>query len=530
MKELNLIKLRVRFEEAQKLKHQVEKMYRDATALTFPNNDAYYDIDNDSINMKNGSLAIYNDLSVEVAETLANQMELSLFRAGDNWAMFSVPDALENEEAAMEARDVTKEVFNFIHESNFQLNISNCTADLIIGTTCLKLMVVAEGKEKKLIYKHLSLGRVYALENGLGQVDTVFYKLKGFTVPKLEDMIGSEIQDKEWVKHKVYENAQDTIFDIFECAFPNDQGGFTYCIVDEGFTTVLYQKELVYNPFIVARFKKRNDISVWGIGKAVERLSLIKTLQHFSKIKLRVTDQDSRPAYLVTTANGKPLDLDLNPGHYNFAPVNSQIMPLFSNIDHQKLDNYIFQLEDKLKQAFLIDGILETQMQNTYKTATEIQESNAKFLDKFATYASTISYELPKEILNRTYDLLKQEKMIKGFSSKKNRKKVLYLNSVTKNEKQKQVDILLQIAQTAIGIVGQENLVAGMKNDKILPWLVDKFSGDYDIFVSQEEAEANREEITEAKMAQEGAMNAPTGMAPGGGMVESQGIADSVGY
>ena len=496
----DIARIKVLFEEATKLKSDISTLYADALKLTFPTTNSFYDVDNATINSRDTSHFIYDDITIEVAESLANQMELSLTRAGDNWAGYDVSDPYDNYELSHEINEKVEEVFSHIHASNFQREVSAMYRDLIIGTAIIKVYVGKVEGKRQLIYKHYNLGRSCFLENALGKVDTFFYELPEYTVRQIESITGTKFSPEVIKKYSDPDGRLHKIKVLELCVPKADGNGYTYMFVDKGFETVFYKKDLNYQPFSVARYGKRNDISTWGVGKAIERLSLMRSIQHFAKTRLNVLDRDSRPAYMVTTSNNKQTELTIKPGAMLFSPVGTTITPLFTNVDLSQLSSDIEDLRAQLKQAFLVDGILEAQSANTYKTATEIQTANQKFIDKFATYASYIADELPRQIFEKTWHLLMDEGIVKKIKiPKSNPIKLYYNNPITISQKAKESDKMIQITKLAVGMIGQENLVAGMKNDRILPWLVEKLAGDKGLFNSPEETQKLREQIADAQ-------------------------------
>jgi len=515
---------RALYDRAVKFKNSIKDKYEEATSLTFPSDDSYYDISNDNIMSRDGSKAIYDDITIEVSETLANQMELSLTKSGDMWASFGVPNEIDNMDQRKLVDNKNEEIFKHIESSNFQKNISYVFKDLIIGTSVIKIFTLGNGAKKKIVYKHLNLGRVYIIENGLGEVDTTFYKIKNFTIEKVYSMLGLEIPNfSEREREKYYE--QEGIpkeFDIIEFAVPSKKKGkWDFYIVDDGFEEVFFKTELSINPYVVVRFNKKGDISAWGVGKAVERLSLLKSIQYFSKLRMRIISNDAKPAYIVKTGSMQEPDISFMPETVSFVPFDTQIEPLFTNVNLNELNVIIEELKSQLKQAFMIDAILETQARNTYKTAQEVTLSNSKFLDKFATYASSIGDELTKELFTRTYDLLVEEKMITRLP-KEIETKVVFRNPIILNERSGKVDNIVKLIQVATGIMGQEGMQSELKIDNIIPFLVKNLDASTDIFKTEEDKQQEQQQQQQQQMMQQMGMAQP--QAGGPGAIDSSGL------
>jgi len=514
------------FQRADKEKQKVRHRYDEAIAYTFPSNDRYFDFGIDGVFGKNLTGTIFDDITIEVSETLANQMELSLTKSGIHWASFSVDDPINNKEAAQIAHEKTKEVFDKIIPSNFQKNISSVYKDLIIGTSAIKIFVIGNGKTKKLSFKHLDLNNLYILEDGLGNVDTCFYEINDFTIEKIYSMLGLELELDDEMRTKYYDDqGLPNLIDIVECAIPLDNGKWKFLIAEKGFDTIFFEKELAYNPYVVIRFNKKNDGSPWGVGKAVERLALIKSIQEYSKLKLRSVYSDVKPAYVLKTNAIDPPQLNLTPGYVNHVNQQFEIEPLFTRIPLQELESIIQEMKEQLKQAFLIDAILEAQARNTYKTATEIQTANQKFLDKFATYASAISEELSKEIFVRSYKLLVSEKIIKPLP-KEIEEKISYSNPIIKNEKSKNVEKIIQMAQAVIGLIGQEAFAKEIKAENVIPFFLDSMGVPGDIFISEEDKKQMAQQEAQQQQMQQ-LQEMMGGQAGGQGQINSQNLGTS---
>jgi len=499
------------FNRAQKLKNDIKDKYEEATSLTFPSSDSYYDLSNANIMSKRSSEAIYDDITIEVSETLANQMELSLTKNGDMWAAFGVTDEASKmtERKIVDAKN--EEIFQHIESSNFQKNISYVFKDLIIGTSVMKIFILGDGHKKKIVYKHLNLGRVYILENGLGEVDTTFYKIKDFTIEKIYSMLGTDVPDlTEDEKNDYYEeDGLPKEFDIIEFAVPSKKKGkWDFYIVDEGFEKMFFKTELDINPYVVVRFNKKGDISAWGIGKAVERLSLLKSIQYYSKLRMRIISNDAKPAYIVRSSSMQEPDISFLPETVSFVPFETDVQPLFTKVNINELNMIIQELKVQLKQAFMIDAILETQARNTYKTAQEVTLSNSKFLDKFATYASSIGDELTKELFTRTYELLVSEKMI-GRLPKDLETKVVFRNPIILNERSAKVDNIVKLIQVATGIMGQEGVQSELNGERIIPFLVKNLDASTDIFKTDEEKQQEQQSQQQQQMMQQLGMGGP---------------------
>lgn len=365
-----LYKLNEYYVLAKKRKDEIESKYADAISLTFPSNNLFYELENETVNQADNSVQIFDDITVDCAETLANQMELSLTRAGDQWAGFAIDSEDENMDNKKIIDEKNKEIFKHINGSNLQKNISFVYKDLIIGTSSIKIFTIGDGKKKKLKYKHINLGRSYILEDGLNEVNRVFYKIKDFTISKINSMLGKRITEKSPNTKFYDERGVEIEFDIIECAIPSKESGkWDYFIIDEGFSEIFFQTTLPINPFVTVRFNKKNDVGPYGTGKAVERLSLMRSIQFYSKIRMKVIANDSRPHYIVKSSDLETPDISFNPEEVTFVNKDFDIQGLFTQVDLNSLNLIISELEAKLKQAFLVDEILETQANNTYKTA-----------------------------------------------------------------------------------------------------------------------------------------------------------------
>lgn len=265
---------------------------------------------------------------------------------------------------------------------------------------------------------------------------------------------------------------------------------FEYYVVDKDFTKVLYSEIIPYNPFVVSRISPTNDGSRYGKGRLVGILPTCLTLNQISEAETRSIVWDSNPAKAVIMGNVNSMKynmpkVEFKAGKATALPMDSQVINISSGLDinatRVKIQDYRRLIFDAL--AVRPMGSFED---TKYKTAQEMyqrEKENERILT--SRYATTIQ-QVSAPLVETTMAVL-EHKDIFNFPKNFDAYIIKYINPVTQNQKQDEVQKIVAVITLLRTIYGVNIPNVIMNDEAVLSAIIDSIDVDRDLLLPEEE-------------------------------------------
>ena len=235
---------------------------------------------------------VYDTTAVEGVKTFVSKLHDTMTPPQTQWGFLEIDDSMieENEasiemieEAQMILDKYMRQVFSYIHASNFDVVINECYYDLSIGTSALVINQYRD--DDPFLCTSIPMDKLAIEEAVNGKIESWFRTWQNLKISELNtrwpqviltaDLIQDVMGDPDAKVRMVYEGV---------AYFPNNgDRPYLYAVwVDTG---IIYSEFLKSSPGIIWRFQKTNN-ETWGRGPVMEALPSIISLNELARIEL----------------------------------------------------------------------------------------------------------------------------------------------------------------------------------------------------------------------------------------------------
>lgn len=265
---------------------------------------------------------------------------------------------------------------------------------------------------------------------------------------------------------------------------------YEYYVVDKNFEKVLYSDVMPYNPFVVSRIEATNDGSRYGKGRLVGIMPTFLTLNQITEAETRAIVWDSNPAKAVIMGNATSVKyntatIKFEPGKATPLPMETQIVDIKSGLDinatRVKIQDYRRLIFDAL--AVRPMGSFED---TKYKTAQEMyqrEKENERILT--SRYATTIA-QVSAPLVETTMAVLEYHDIF-NFPKNFDAYIIKYINPVTQNQKQDEVQKIVAVITLLRTIYGVNIPNVIMNDETVLSAIIDSIDVDRDLLLPEEQ-------------------------------------------
>jgi len=422
---------------------------------------------------------LYDTTAVEAAKTFVSKIHTAMTPPQVQWGFLQVNksefgDAPQSQidDAQRKVDEYMRELFRYIHRSNFDTVINECYFDLSIGTSCL---IINQHTEKQpLLFTSIPADKLAIAEGLDGRAHIWFRTWEDIKVRELKsrwkkasksaDMESALLSDPNAKVAKIYEGV---LYD------PNQAKPYTYAVWCGDH--LIFAEDLDSNPAIVWRFQKTNN-EVWGRGPVMEALPSIISLQEIARIELASANLNTFKPYMgFSDGVFNPYTFKLEPftvipiapigtgGQLPLVPLPDSSAPQFTQLVSSDLRMQIKTL------MFATDGSESESIQP--QTATEVSINQQNLAQKIGPLFSRLQSEFLEPVIQRVSYIL--DKM--GILPKPmiNGKEVSfeYKSPLALAQGQQQVGVFTQFTQLLQGISGPEMTQIYLDTEEV-PWLL----------------------------------------------------------
>jgi hypothetical protein len=424
---------------------------------------------------------VYDTTAVEGVKTFVSKLHDTMTPPGVQWASLEIDDrGADDDEATvqsleaeqMELNKYVRQLFTYIHASNFDTVINECYYDLCIGTAALVINQYTD--DQPFLCTSIPMDKLAIEEAANGNIESWFRTWQNLKIAELHtrwpkinltpDLIGDMLGDPDAKVRMVYEGV---------AYFAKEPKPYLYAVWSD--TGILYCEYLESSPGIIWRFQKTNN-ETWGRGPVMEALPSIISLNEVARIELASANLNTfRPYMGFSDAVFNPHTFKLEPftiipiapigtnGQVPLIPLPDSSNPQFSQLTIQDLR---LQIKALLFAEEPADGP-GIQPQTKY----ELSQKQQNLAQKIGPLFSRLQQECTVPVIKRFAHIL--HTMGKLPYPKINRKRIIfrYKSPLALVKGQQDVARFIDFVQTLQGTMGPEATQLYI-NPKTTPYLL----------------------------------------------------------
>ncbi len=246
---------------------------------------------------------VYDTTAVEGVKTFVSKLHDTMTPPQVQWGFLEVDDSMVDdpdeqvetlEAAQLVLNKYMRQLFRYIHASNFDVCINECYYDLCIGTSAL---VINQYNDKDpFLCTSIPMDKLAIEEAVNGKIESWFRTWQNLKIAELNtrwpkivltpDLVSDLIGDSDAKVRMTYEGV---------AYFPNLPKPYLYAVWCD--TGILYSEYLESSPGIIWRFQKTNN-ETWGRGPVMEALPSIISLNEMARMELAAANLNVFKPYM----------------------------------------------------------------------------------------------------------------------------------------------------------------------------------------------------------------------------------------
>jgi len=231
---------------------------------------------------------IYDTTAVEATKTFVSKLHDAMTPPQVQWGYLDIDESFDSEEdidqnAAQEMLDnYMRRLFEYIHESNFDVVINECYFDLAIGTSCLVINGFTD--KQPLLFSSVPMDKLAIEEAMTGRVESWYRYWENVKINEIQIRWKNAILTPEMMMMLV-DNPDAVTQMLYEGVMYMPHRKKPYLYMVGTLDTPILCEEYESNPGIVWRFQKINS-EVFGRGPVMDALPSIISLNELARIEL----------------------------------------------------------------------------------------------------------------------------------------------------------------------------------------------------------------------------------------------------
>jgi hypothetical protein len=266
---------------------------------------------------------VYDTTAVEGVKSFVSKLHDSMTPPQVQWGFLEVDERMVEkeddpeqqmrilEEAQLELNKYMRQLFRYIHTSNFDTVINECYFDLSIGTAAIVINQYTD--ENPFLCTSIPMDKLVIEEAVNGKIESWFRTWQNLKIAELytrwpkivltADLISDVMGDADAKVRMTYEGV---------AYFPNNgDRKYLYAVwCDSG---ILFAEYLESSPGIIWRFQKTNN-ETWGRGPVMEALPSIISLNEMARMELAAGNLNVFKPYMAFS------DAVFNPHTFKLEP------------------------------------------------------------------------------------------------------------------------------------------------------------------------------------------------------------------
>jgi len=434
---------------------------------------------------------VYDNTPTIAAKRYISKLHTGLTPLYSQWASLipnkEVPTEIEGDITEI-LQGITKQIFQFIDESNFHLVINEAYHDLVMGTGIFLCLETGD-IEAPFTFRYTPLQHVFLDPTETGDVKTVFREFR--ELPVQDIMTLWPIEDTilpQGLKNMLEQRPTEKIQLIEGTIYDPKKDEYEYFVLYEKEKTILYSQVSESSPWIVFRWSKRAG-EVYGRGIGLDALPTIRTLNKMVEFELKATELLAYPIYMTFrdgifdpwTVKIRPnINIPVSPGAGNNPPIIP--LPQAGNIQYSQLQVQDFR--SQINTMFFSDNLGDP-VESSKMTATEVNIRHQQVLEEQTPSLGRLITELINKIMDRILFILRKEGLVpKVLTLKDRRIKLDYQSPLAQVEGIQNINKLSQAGQVFQSLLGPQIAMFMFDIPKLAEWVPKQLNAPIEPFAS----------------------------------------------
>ena len=416
---------------------------------------------------------VYDTTPIEAVKTFVSKMQTIMAPPQTQWGFLKLdptyvqknPD--EADAAQLELNKYMERVFEYIHQSNFDVSMNESCFDLSVGTACLVTNYYKDSCPLR--FTSVPMDKLFIEDSLNGTIETWFRNW--------EDVKVSEIKTR-WPKAIIPEKLLSelkrtpglTLRLVYEGVMycPMEDKPYFYGVAwDEGW---LHKEYLDTNPGTVWRFQKTNN-DTYGRGPVMDALPSIVTLNEIMKLELASANLNVfRPYMAFGDGVFNPMNFTMRPmsiipiasvgasGQFPLQPLPASENPAFAQIT-------IADLRLQIQRLLFADSpIPEDSTQPV--SASQIMVSNQMISQRVGPLFSRLQQELLEPLMKRIMFILDKSGILRKPKMDGAKMVFHYQSPLALSKGMEKVSSFTQFYQLLQGVMGESNAITYVNASK----------------------------------------------------------------
>lgn len=427
------------------------------------------------------NVRVYDTTAVEAVTTFVSKLHDTMTPPQIQWGFLEVDEnAFDDPETQREAiktaqlilNKYMRQLFTYIHQSNFDVVINECYYDLCVGTSALVINSVND--ECPFMCTSIPMDKLAIEEAVNSKIETWFRTWQNLKIRELNtrwpnivlspDLIQLLNSDIDAVVRNVYEGV---------VYLPNNSKQYCYAVWADN--AVLYHEYLDSNPGIIWRFKKTNN-ETWGRGPVMEALPSIISLNEIARLELASANLNTfRPYMAFSDSVFNPHTFKLEP--FTVIPIapigtgaQAPLIPLPESANPALTQMTMQDLRIQIKQLLFAEEPSDAKSVQP-QTAYELSLKQQNLAQKIGPLFSRLQQEFLWPVIKRFMYILNQRGLLPYPKMKGVPIVFKYKSPLALVKGQQDLAKFIQWVQTMQGIVGPDATQVYV-NMKEIPYLL----------------------------------------------------------
>lgn len=423
---------------------------------------------------------VYDTTAIEATNIFVSKLHVAMTPPQTQWGYLALdpgwkadnPDLVEQAQIVLD--DYLRKLFEFIHDSNFDVVINECYYDLAVGTSCI--VINSLSLETPLLFTSIPMDKLAIEEAMTGKIESWYRNWEDVKISEIKVRWPKASLPDEYIRDMAQDN-QATVSMIYEGVMYRPGRPKPYCYVVCAQDHLLYYEDFEYNPGIVWRFRKTNN-DVFGRGPVMDALPSIISLNELARIELASANLNTFKPYMGFS------DSVFNPHTFKIQPmtvipiaqIGSQgqvpLIPLPDTSNPQFGELKIQDLRQQIRALLFADSPIPQEGKQPV-TATELMISSQMLAERIGPTFSRLQHEFLYPLLQRVAFILHKMGLlpIPNIEGRKGKAKVSfkYKSPLALAKGQEQIARFTQWFQIIQGISGPEQAQLYINSGKY-PW------------------------------------------------------------
>ncbi|HNL80487.1 MAG TPA: portal protein, partial [Agitococcus sp.] len=261
---------------------------------------------------------VYDTTAIEATKTFVSKLHTAMTPPQTQWGFLSIDPEFDEDDAGISRddaqrllNDYMRKLFDYIHDSNFDVVINECYFDLAVGTSCLVINQYTD--DQPLLFTSIPMDKLAIEEAMTGKIESWYRNWEDVKANEITVRWPKAVLPDE-LKREIKNNPDYTIKIVYEGVMYNPQNTKKYQYVVCSDNNVFYTEDFEVNPGIVWRFQKTNA-DTYGRGPIMDALPSIISLNELARIELAAANLNTFKPYMAFS------DAVFNPHTFKMQPM-----------------------------------------------------------------------------------------------------------------------------------------------------------------------------------------------------------------